>query len=227
MFESRCPSLVPFICELSLEVFSNFVLGDKGAYNILAFALSPHGRDAFYRGYFQWGPNIQSPFFPHYDLLFRKDKNDYYSFGDKNKNREEEEWIRSILFQSVEGKKIHPYLQSIIDMYTQPESIGEVFSKEASPKHNKSSTLLHFPFNTVLISTTSSEKEESNTLENHKKLLLQILSHSCSDLPWKAVFPNDKNVYKHHEIENLGCITRLTGVVNFFILILYSFIFLN
>jgi hypothetical protein len=173
-FKKKCSALLPFLNELSKEVYQKFIIDEKGQMNCLAFLLSTHGRDSYSNGYFQWIPPISSPFFNCFDFLFKTDELQYYSFGDEQKQVPRDKWLKNIVKQKpLIRNGLCPYLQSILSFFSTNYS-------------NTNLNLNNKPEKQVNI-------KDSFTFEQHKKNLLKILSLTVNTLPWKTVFPNDKS----------------------------------
>lgn len=221
IFQHNCPVLVNFICELSLEIFLNFIINDKGAQNIVAFALSPQGRDGFRKGYMQWGPNSDSPYFKFYDFLFDNGENEYYSFGDQKVTPDCFRWIEDITkLKSSGDKSLRPYLQYIVDFFGEGSSRSKISNdchKQESPTKPINMSDKSKPFETILFSTQSIVNSSSNTFNEHKKKLLSLLTRPISELSWGKIFPSevDKKMEKI-QMESEGEGEKIEGFVNLF-----------
>jgi hypothetical protein len=195
-FNHSSNTFIPFLTELSFEIFQNFITNDKGAMNALAFLLSPLGRESYLQGYLQWGAPISSPFFSYNDYLFRGDKQEYYSFGDEGKQFVGDRWVQIITPQKITGSSnLSPYLESILKFFVTTSSSKKIDNENIptkpmvfNPQFKPSN-----PFGTVLSSTFSERSaENSTTFQDHKAKLLSILRLKASDLPWKMVYPNER-----------------------------------
>jgi hypothetical protein len=164
--------------------------------NALAFLLSPLGRESYLQGYLQWGAPISSPFFTYNNYLFKKNKQEYYSFGDEGKKLVGDRWLRIITPQKRTGSSnLLPYLESILKFFVTTSSPKKINNEDVPSKpivfnpHFKPSN----PFGTVLSSTFSEKSaENSRTFQDHKGKLLSILRLQTSYLSWKAVYLNER-----------------------------------
>jgi hypothetical protein len=150
-FQHSCKSLIPFLADISMEIFKNIFINEKAGLNMIAFLLSPHGRDAFYKGFFQWGHPYSSPFFNDYDVLFTGDAEEYYSFGDDQKNSTVKKWIKDNIHEEPSKEtELHPYLHYILKFIQSTSKYKKEFITSSNSSANNSNNIENSFLNPIL-----------------------------------------------------------------------------
>jgi hypothetical protein len=217
--EINFPYLVDFFSEISYEVFKNFFFDEKGEINMVAYSLTPHGRNSLKRGFNQWGPKpadiYSGKYFNNFEFFFSPGKIDSYAYGNLEVNEKLNESLKVLVsLESEDPEKPIPYFSLILGLFP---FIQYDFQNNLNPfkeasncsssnsNHLSSSTILskkhsaNYPFDTIIYTPIRQEYNSKKFLL-YKGRLSFIFSSSLPNLP---IVPKSKSKNKKQEMSKL------------------------